>query len=83
MVNPIQSGGSASLPPNSYTLLAQPTDPESLRQLNIAANGPLPTFDSSHETTPEDLWKTIYSLITRKILDDCRVQQDRLKDALR
>ena len=61
----------------------QPTDPESLRRFNQAANAPLPVFEPGHEVTPDDLWRTVYSLITRQILDDARRQEERVKDALR
>ena len=78
----IQGTSGTGLPAGGSTM-TQPVDPESLRRFNMAANGPLPGFDSTHEITPDDLWRTIYSLITRKILEDARVQGERLKDALR
>jgi hypothetical protein len=83
MVDPIQGITSQTQLGDGATQWTQPTDPESLRRFNQAANGPLPTFEPGHEVTPDDLWRTVYSLITRRILDDAKQQEERLKDALR
>jgi len=83
MVDPIQRINGQTDLAGGATQWTQPTDPESLRRFNQAANGPLAAFDQGHKVTPDDLWRTVYSLITRQILDDAKRQEERVKDALR